>query len=66
MDELFADNRKEFVLSKQQVSFGSSAGDLLRVAENAASKADFQHKQAIAQKGCDESIYRLKLLYRTN
>jgi len=39
---------------------------MVREAKNSESKADFQHKLGVAQKECDESLYWLELLVRTN
>jgi four helix bundle protein len=58
--------RKEYVLSKQLLRSGTSAGANVREAQNAESQADFIHKLAIAQKECDETIYWLELLAATN
>jgi len=58
-------SRKEFVLSKQLLRSGTSVGAMVREAQNAESKADFEHKLAIAQKECDESLYWLELLGQT-
>ncbi|WP_311135702.1 four helix bundle protein [Kaistella polysaccharea] len=55
--------KKEFVLSKQFLRSATSVGANLREAKNAQSPADFIHKNAIAQKECDESIYWLELLF---
>ena len=54
--------KKEYILSKQLMRSGTSVGALYREAEHAESKADFIHKLAIAQKGCNESLYWLELL----
>jgi four helix bundle protein len=62
--ELVTD-KKEFVMSKQLLRSGTAVGALTREAQNAENKADFIHKQAIAQKECDESIYWLELLQET-
>ncbi len=59
-------SKKEFVLSKQLLRSGTSVGAMVREAQNAESKADFEHKLAIAQKECDESLYWLELLVQTN
>ena len=64
--EWLRDNRKEFVLSKQLVRSGTSIGALIREAQNAESRADFEHKLGIAQKECDETMYWLELLSKTN
>jgi four helix bundle protein len=58
--------KKEFVLSKQLLRSGTSVGAMAREAQNAESKADFEHKLAIAQKECDESMYWIELLGRTD
>ena len=58
--------KKEYVLSKQLLRSGTAIGALHREAEQAESKADFIHKLAIAQKECNESIYWLELLKKTD
>ena len=50
--------QKEFVLSKQLLRSGTSIGAMVREADYAESKADFIHKYAIAQKECNETIYK--------
>lgn len=55
--------KKEFLMSKQLLRSGTSIGANLREAKNAQSAADFIHKNAIAQKECDETIYWLELLH---
>ena len=57
---------KEYVINKQLLRSGTSVGAMIREAKNSESKADFQHKLGIAQKECDESIYWLELLFRTD
>jgi four helix bundle protein len=57
--------QKEFVLSKQLLRSGTSVGAMIRESKNSESKADFQHKLAIAQKECDESLYWLDLLFKS-
>lgn len=59
------ETKKEFVLSKQLFRSRIAIGALQSEACYAESKADFIHKYGIAQKECSESIYWLKLLYRT-
>lgn len=59
------DDKREFVLSKQLLRCGTSVGANIREAQNAESKADFIHKLAISQKECDETLYWLGLLFRT-
>ncbi len=59
-------NQREFVLSKQLLRSGTSVGAMVREAKNSESRADFQHKLGIAQKECDESLYWLELLRKTD
>jgi four helix bundle protein len=61
-----SETKKEFVLSKQLLRSGTAIGALQSESCYAESKADFIHKYGIAQKECSESIYWLKLLYRTD
>jgi four helix bundle protein len=58
--------KNEYVMSKQLLRSGTAIGALQREAEHAESKPDFIHKYAIAQKECNETIYWLELLYKTN
>ncbi|HET8574333.1 MAG TPA: four helix bundle protein [Edaphocola sp.] len=60
-----AEEKKEFVMSKQLLRSGTSVGANIREAKNAESKNDFVHKLGIAQKECDEALYWLELLYFT-
>ena len=60
------ENKKEYVLSKQLLRSGTAIGALQSEGSFAESKVDFIHKFGIAQKECNESIYWLKLLYRTD
>ena len=57
--------KKEYVMSKQLLKSGTAVGALAREAEHAESKADFIHKLSIAQKECNESLFWLELLERT-
>lgn len=59
-------DKKEYVLSKQLLKSGTSVGAMIREADHAESKADFIHKMAIAQKECNESLYWLELLNKTD
>ena len=61
-----SENKKEFVLSKQLLRSGTAIGALQSEGCYAESKPDFIHKYGIAQKECNETIYWLKLIYRTN
>ncbi len=58
--------KKEFVMSKQLLRSATSVGANLREAKNAQSPTDFIHKNAIAQKECDESLYWLELLFASD
>jgi len=57
--------KKEFILSKQLLRSGTSIGANCREGDFAESKNDFVHKFAIAQKECNETLYWLGLLYKT-
>ena len=57
--------KKEYVMSKQLLKSGTAVGALAREAEHAESKADFIHKLSIAQKECNESLFWLELIERT-
>jgi len=61
-----SDKKKEYVLSKQLLRSGTAIGALQSEGSFAESKVDFIHKYGIAQKECNESIFWLKLLYRTD
>jgi four helix bundle protein len=58
-----AENKKEFILSKQLLRSETAIGALIREADNAESKLDFIHKMSIGQKECDETLYWIDLLY---
>ena len=58
--------KREYVMSKQLLRSGTAVGALVRESQNAESKADFIHKLAIAQKECDETIYWLELLFKSD
>ncbi len=64
--KLLRQERKEFDVSKQLVSSGTSIGANVREAINAQSTADFIHKLSIAQKEAAETIYWIELLSFTN
>ncbi|MBR3973913.1 MAG: four helix bundle protein [Oscillospiraceae bacterium] len=57
---------KEYVLSKQLLRSGTSIGANVSEAQRGQSKADFTAKMNIALKEANETIYWLKLLYRTD
>ena len=66
MYKIFQQEKKEFVLSKQLLRSGTAIGALISEGFYAESKLDFIHKYGIAQKECNETIYWLKLLFKTN
>ena len=59
-------NKNEYVLSKQLLRSGTAIGALVRESQNAESSKDFIHKLSIAQKECDETLYWLELLFKSN
>lgn len=59
-------SQNEFVISRQILRSGTAIGALIREAEFAESGSDFIHKLSIARKECNESIYWLELLQKTN
>ena len=63
--KLLAENKKEYVLSKQLLRSGTAIGALTREGEHAQSKADFLNKMNIALKEANETLYWLILLKET-
>ena len=57
---------KEYVLAKQLLRCGTSIGANIAEAQRGQSKADFAAKMNIALKEANETVYWLKLLYRTD
>jgi four helix bundle protein len=60
-----AEEKKEYVLSKQVLRSGTAIGALIREAEQGESKADFIHKLSIALKEAKETEYWLDLLFQS-
>ncbi|MBR2479916.1 MAG: four helix bundle protein [Clostridia bacterium] len=58
-------NKKEYVLSKQLLSSGTSIGANVAEGVKAQSKADFNSKLNIALKEANETEYWLRLLFAT-
>ena len=58
---LLADEKKEFVLSKQILRCGTSIGANIKEALQAESKPDFIHKLSISLKEASETEYWLNL-----
>ena len=57
-----ADEKKEYVLSKQILRSGTSIGANVEESHQAESKADFVHKLSIANKEAFETNYWIRLL----
>jgi four helix bundle protein len=57
-----AEEKREFVLSKQVLRAGTSVGANIEEAYQGESKADFVHKLAIANKEAFETHYWIRLL----
>lgn len=64
--QFLANEKKEYVLSKQLLRSGTSVGAMIREAEHAETKADFIHKMGIAQKEINEATYWIELLKETD
>ena len=60
-----AENKKEYVLSKQLLRCGTSIGANVAEAESAISKKDFLSKMYIAFKECCETEFWLDILHET-
>ena len=61
-----AREHREYVLSKQLLRCGTSIGANVAEAQREQSHADFTAKMSIALKEANETLYWLKLLYRTD
>ncbi|MEA3465770.1 MAG: four helix bundle protein [Thermodesulfobacteriota bacterium] len=57
------ETRREYVLGKQLLRFGTAIGALVREGEHAESKTDFIHKMSIALKEANETDYWIELLF---
>lgn len=66
LHKYLSSKRSETTISKQLLRSGTAIGALHREAEYAESKKDFIHKLAIAQKECNETLYWIELLYKTD
>ena len=62
LNQHMADERREYVLSKQVLRSGTSIGANIEESVHAKSKVDFIHKLSIAQKEACETNYWLRLL----
>ena len=59
------DNGKEFIMGKQLLRSGTSIGANIAEAEFAISKDDFKAKLYISLKECNESLYWIRLLHKS-
>ena len=64
--KFLAENKKEFVLSKQLLRSGTSVGANIREAVDGQSKPDFLSKMNISLKEARESLYWIDLLADSN
>ena len=64
--QYLANEKKEYVMSKQLLRCGTSIGANVSEAERGQSKADFNAKMNIALKEANETHYWLRLLYKTD
>ena len=64
--QYLAEQKKEFVLSKQLLRSGTSIGSNVHEALQGSSKKDFINKLSISLKEVHETEYWLRLLYETN
>ena len=65
LNKYLAEEKREFILSKQLLRSGTSIGANVRESEHAQSKVDFIHKLSIALKEANETEYWLDLLFET-
>lgn len=56
-------DKKEFILSKQLIRWGTAIGALVAEGKYAQSKSDFINKLSISLKEANETKYWLRLLY---
>ena len=66
LSDSIATNPRNYRLADQLIRCGTSIGANIREAGSAESSADFIHKLGIAQKECDETLYWLELLLRSD
>lgn len=65
LSRYLAEDKKEFILSKQIMRSGTSIGANVAEAGGGISKAEFSHRISIAYKEAKETQYWLKLLNET-
>jgi len=61
-----SEQKREYVMNKQLLRSGTSIGANIREAQNVQSKVDFIHKLSISQKECNETLYWLELLHKSD
>ena len=61
--QYLAQEKQEYILSKQVLRSGTSIGANIAEAIYGSSRKDFSAKLSIAQKECAETLYWLELLY---
>ena len=64
--KFLANERKEFILSKQLLRSGTSIGANICESQKAQSTPDFISKLYVALKEANETYYWLRLLYKTD
>ncbi len=64
--QYLADEKREFVMSKQVLRSGTSIGSNIEEANQAQSKLDFIHKLSISQKESFETHYWIRILRDSN
>lgn len=65
LSRYLAEEKKEYILSKQILRSGTSIGANVAEAGGGISRAEFSHRISIAYKEAKETQYWLKLLYET-
>ena len=65
LERYLREMKKELIISHQIFRSGTSIGAHISEAKFAESRSDFKHKLAGAQKEGNETLYWLRLLYRT-
>jgi len=66
LNQYLANNKKEYILSKQVLRSGTSIGALVRESKYAQSTPDFINKLSIALKEANETHYWVSLLKDTD
>ncbi|AQG79391.1 four helix bundle protein [Spirosoma montaniterrae] len=66
LSRYLAQDKNEYIISKQILRCGTNPGAMVREAANAETGVDFIHKLGIAQKEAGETLYWLELLHKTN